>query len=241
MCRIAGTVGYARISRKTQSIERQIRNIHEVAPDCYIYQEAYTGTKVQGRKQFELMRKAAKEGKISKIIFDSVSRMSRNAEDGFKLYQEFYTEGVELEFIKEPHINTTVYKEAADKQINAITTGDTATDELMKAITDGINRYMMRLAEKQIMIAFSQAEKEVTDLHQRTVEGLQTAVLVKGKTLGRPKGIKPIIKKEAPTKEAIRKYSKDFDGNLDDIEVMKLVGVARNTYYKYKREMREGQ
>ncbi len=237
MCKV---VGYARISRKSQSIERQIRNIHEVAPDCFIYQEAYTGTKVEGRKQFDLMRKAAKDGKISKIIFDSVSRMSRNAAEGFNLYQEFYNEGVELEFIKEPHINTEVYKEAAEKQIATITTGDMATDELMKAITDGINRYMMRLAERQIMIAFNQAEKEVTDLHQRTVEGLQTAVLVNGKTLGRPKGVKPVIKKEAPAKEAIRKYSKDFDGNLDDTEVIKLVGISRNTYYKYKKEMREG-
>ena len=240
MCKVTETVGYARISRKSQSIERQIRNILEVAPNAYIYQEAFTGTKVEGRKQFELMRKAAKEGKIKTIIFDSVSRMSRNAEIGFELYKEFYNEGIELIFIKEPHINTAVYKEAAEKQITTVTTGDNATDELMKAITDGINKYMMRLAEKQIIIAFEQAEKEVTDLHQRTVEGLQTAVLVKGKTLGRPKGLKPIIKKEAPAKEAIIKYSKDFEGTLGDAEVIKLVGLARNTYYKYKREIREG-
>ena len=31
----------------------------------------------------------------------------------------------------------------------------------------------------------------------------------------------------------------DFDGTLTDKEAMKLIGIANNTYYKYKREMRE--
>ena len=40
-------------------------------------------------------------------------------------------------------------------------------------------------------------------------------------------------------KEIIKKHSKDFDGTLEDADVMKLAGVARNSYYKYKREIRE--
>lgn len=32
--------------------------------------------------------------------------------------------------------------------------------------------------------------------------------------------------------------SKEFDGNLSDVEIMRLTGLARNTYYKYKRELR---
>ena len=42
------------------------------------------------------------------------------------------------------------------------------------------------------------------------------------------------------SKEQIIKYSKEFDGTLDDTAVMKLTGLARNTYYKYKREIKEG-
>ena len=236
MCKV---YGYCRISQKKQSIDRQVRNIQAAYPTATIIKEAYTGTKVEGRKEFEKLLALARNGKVKGIIFDSVSRMSRDAASGFALYQELYSLGVELVFLKEPHINTAVYREAADKQLEAVATGDAAADELMKAITDGINRYMMRLAEKQIMIAFQQAEKEVSDLQQRTKEGLQTAVL-NGKTLGRPKGKKPLVKKEAPAKEAIKKYSKDFDGSLDDIEVLKLVNVSRNTYYKYKKEIREG-
>ena len=85
--------------------------------------------------------------------------MSRNAETGFQVYQELYDKGVELVFLKEPHINTAVYKDSLDKQIEAVKTGDAATDELMEAITNGINRYMMKLAEQQVKLAFFQSSK----------------------------------------------------------------------------------
>lgn len=230
--------GYCRISQKKQNIERQVRNIQAAYPDAIIVREAYTGTMIEGREQFEKLLKLARRKKLDMIVFDSVSRMSRDAESGFDLYKELYGMGVELVFLKEPHINTAVYREAAEKQIETIKTGDDATDDLVDAIMSGINRYMMRLAERQIQLAFQQAEKEVTDLHQRTREGLQTAVL-NGKTLGRPKGCRPVIKKEEPAKRQIRKYSRDFDGTLDDKAVMRLAGISRNTFYKYKRQMRE--
>lgn len=235
MCKVAA---YLRISRASQSIERQRRNVQAVYPDAIIFEEAFTGTKIEGRKEWERLYSAAMAGKVKKIVFDSVSRMSRNAEEGFSLYQALFNAGIELEFIKEPHINTAVYKENLDKQIAAVKTGDAATDELMKAITDGINRYMMRLAEQQIKIAFQQSSKEVEDLHQRTREGIETARLA-GKQIGAVKGSKLVVKKAAPAKELIRKHCKTFGGTLTDKECMKLIGIANNTYYKYKKEIME--
>lgn len=229
------TYGYARISRKQQNIERQIRNIKAAYPKAVIVQEAFTGTKVEGRKEFEKLLKVVKSGDT--IIFDSVSRMSRNASDGFSLYQSLLQQGVELCFLKEPHINTAVYRDAAQKQIETIETGDAATDELMAAITAGINRYILRLAERQIQLAFDQAQKEVDDLHQRTREGLATAKLA-GKQIGGVVGRKLNVKKAGPSKKLIRRYSRDFDGTLSDAECMKLIGIARNTYYRYKAELK---
>ena len=60
-----------------------------------------------------------------------------------------------------------------------------------------------------------------------------------GKQIGQTAGRKLTVKKAAPCKEQIRRYSKDFDGTLSDTECIKLIGIARNTYYKYKRELRE--
>ena len=33
------------------------------------------------------------------------------------------------------------------------------------------------------------------------------------------------------------KNSRDFLGNNSDTEVMKICGISKNTYYKYKREL----
>ena len=234
MCK---TYGYCRISRKEQNIDRQERNIKALYPDAIIIKEAYTGTKVEGRKEFEKL--IAKADSSTRIVFDSVSRMSRNAEEGFQLYKELFARGVELVFLKEPQIDTETYKSSMERQVStAIDSGDLATNELITAITEAINRYTMRPAERQIFLAFQQAEKEVEDLHQRTKEGIETARLA-GKQIGAVAGRKLNVKKSITAKEQILKYSKDFNGTLTDIEVMKLIGIANNTYYKYKRELRE--
>lgn len=221
--------GYCRISTKKQNIERQERNIKEEYPGAIIIKEEYTGTKIDGRKEFNKLLKNVKENDT--IVFDSVSRFSRNAEEGFKLYKELFNKDVELIFLKEQHINTTTYKKAISNNIKM--TG-TAVDSILK----GINEYLMTLAEEQIKLAFMQSEKEVKDLRQRTKEGLLTAKL-NGKQVGNVKGTKLTTKKSLKAKEEIKKYSKDFNGYLNDVEVIKLIGISRNSYYKYKRELIE--
>lgn len=221
--------GYCRISTNKQSIERQHRNILEAYPKAIIVDEVFTGTKIEGRREFKKLLKQVKTGDT--IIFDSVSRMSRNAEEGYKLYEELFNKGIELVFLKEPYINTETYKNTLN---NNIPMTGTEVDVLLK----GVKEYLMILAKKQIKIAFEQSEKEVKDLQQRTKEGIETARL-EGKQIGQKKGTKLVTKKSIQAKEQIQKYSKDFNGTLKDVEVMKLIGLARNTYYKYKKELVE--
>jgi len=221
--------GYARISQKKQSIDRQIRNIKSEFPDAVIIEEAFTGTTTD-RPQWNKLFNKVESG--STIIFDSVSRMSRNAEEGFKAYEELYNRGVNLVFLKERHIDTETYKKSMEGLVSL-----TNTD--VDYILEGVNKYLMALAKRQIEIAFEQAEKEVEDLHQRTKEGLETARLA-GKQIGKVKGDTWETKKSKEAKQVILKHSKDFGGSLADAEVMKLTGLARNTFYKYKRELKEG-
>ena len=222
--------GYCRISTRKQNIERQIRNIQKSYPEAVIRQEVFTGTKTDGRKVFEQLLRMVKSGDT--IIFDSVSRMSRNAETGFQIYQELYDQGVELVFLKEPHINTATYKKALTNNISL--TG-TKTDIILEAI----NEYLMELAKEQIIIAFEQSEKEVSDLHQRTKEGIETARR-NGKQIGQRSGSTLTTKKGIAAKQGIQKYSKDFGGSLNDTECIKLLGISRNTFYKYKRQLKNG-
>lgn len=230
---------YCRISRKTQNIDRQVRNILEAYPTAKVVKEAYTGTKIEGRKELDKLLKVLKPNDT--VVFDSASRMSRNAKEAIELYQMLFDKGIELVFLKEPHINTETYKRALESQIQLNkTTGSKSTDKFLDGIIEALNRYTIDLAKEQIELVFQQAQKEVDDLHKRTAEGMLTAKL-NGKQIGQPKGAKLVTKKSIVAKETIKKHSKDFNGSLTDTEVMKLTGISRNSYYKYKRELREAE
>lgn len=220
--------GYCRISTKKQNIERQVRNILKEYPDAIIIKEVYTGSIFQGRKELEKIIAKAKSGDT--IIFDSVSRMSRNAEDGFKLYEELYNNDISLVFLKEPHINTDTYKKAMLNQIRL-------TGEKVDYILKGINEYLLALAKEQIKIAFAQAEKELTDLRQRTREGIETARL-NGKQIGQSSGTHYETNKAKKAKAIILKHNFSFGGSLTNEETIKQAGISKKSFYKYKSELR---
>ena len=60
------------------------------------------------RRELEKLIRNIKTG--DKIDFDSVSRMSRNAEDVFSLYEELYHNVVDFVFMKELQIDTETYR-----------------------------------------------------------------------------------------------------------------------------------
>lgn len=220
--------GYVRISTEYQNMERQVRNIKDIYPDAIMVKEAFTGTRTD-RPVFSKLLKQVKPG--DSIVFDSVSRMSRNAMEGFTLYEELFIQGIELIFLKESYINTATYKEALTKDIPLTGTN-------VDYILEGIRKYLLALAKEQIRLAFLQAEKEVIDLRQRTKEGMETARL-HGKQIGRRPGSKVATKKSLQAKEIILQHSRSFGGSLKDSEVIILAGINRCSYYKYKKELRE--
>lgn len=219
--------GYSRISTAKQSIVRQNRNILDSYPHADIKQEVFTGTTTD-RPIWNKLLKTVKEGDT--IVFDSVSRMSRNAEEGFKEYMTLYKRGIELVFIKEPHINTQTYKKALTNQIGL-------TNTKIDKILAGVNAFLEELAKEQIELAFQQSEKEVIDLRQRTKEGLITAK-ANGKQVGRVVGSKFETKKAIENKAKIIKLSKSFNGTLKDTEVLELLNIDRGTYYRYKKQIK---
>ena len=220
--------GYCRISTPQQNIERQERNIKAAYPDAVLVSEAYTGTKIESPKWSRLLARVVKG---DTIVFDSVSRMSRDAADGYAAYEDLYSRGVTLVFLKEPHINTDTYRAAMSVSLPK-------TDTKVDILLDAVEQFMLALAKEQIQLAFDQSEKEVKDLHQRTSEGIKTAKL-NGKQIGQPKGAKLTTKKSIAAKQIIKQHAKEFGGSLSDPEVIKLAGISRNSYYKYKRELTE--
>lgn len=239
MERKATVYGYCRVSTPGQSLKRQAEKILRAYPDAYIYEEAFTGTKIK-RPEFSRLLRAVSPGDT--IVFDEVSRMSRDAEDGYNLYRELYEKRVNLVFLSNPLINTELYRQAA--QIPE--TGDKDFDETLRV---GLNQYFIRLSEKQFRLAFEKSQEEVEHLHRRTREGMKAAgatnkydqdgnLLEYGSIAASKIGKKLTTKKSLSVKETIRKHNRDFGGALTDAETIKLAGCARNSYYKYKRELK---
>jgi len=178
--------GYSRVSTNKQSHARQIQAIRKAYPECvHIYQDNYTG-KTQNRDNWNKLKKIVNSGDT--IVFEDVSRMSRNASEGFAEYKELFSKGVELVFLHHPHVNTAKYRELLKEnaenpigeifdKIRSIKTGNPATDELLSGMFGSVQTFIetinMQNVEKDIIQAFDEAEQEIAYLSQRTKDGMK--------------------------------------------------------------------
>ena len=231
-------IGYARVSTPTQKLSRQIDNLKKAYPDIVIIQETYSG-KTQNRPKWQKLLRQCRAGNVSKLVFDEVSRFSRNAEEAIKEYKELYELGIELEFIKEPHINSEVYRQASQRQINVDTSAmDADTAHLLNTVIEGLNDYLLAVAEKQIKLAFERAQAERELLSKRTSEGLKQAKLM-GSKVGRQKGERLETRKKKRAVKIIRQHYKLLGGELTATQCFLLCQVTKSTFYRYINEMRE--
>lgn len=231
-------IGYARVSTPTQKLSRQIDNLKKAYPDIIIIQETYSG-KTQNRPKWQKLLRQCRAGNVSKLVFDEVSRFSRNAEEAIKEYKELYELGIELKFLKEPHINSEVYRQASQRQINIDTsTMDADTAHLLNTVIEGLNDYLLAVAEKQIKLAFERAQTERELLSKRTSEGLKQAKLM-GSKVGRQKGEKLETRKKKRAIKIIRQHYKLLGGELTATQCFLLCQVTKSTFYRYINEMRE--
>lgn len=151
------TFAYVRISSKEQNIDRQIDAMHSLGiDDRDIFIDKQSG-KDTDRPQYQFLKAVVREGDT--VVFDSLTRLSRNMDDIKKEYSEFNDKGINLQFLKEPMLNTS---------------NDTS-DVMRKAINDII---------LTILGAFAQKERE--EIRERQREGIEAARR-RGKHLGRPK------------------------------------------------------
>lgn len=241
--------GYARVSTKHQRLDRQEQNIRAACPDVdEIVTEKFTGTKMDRPAWNRLYKKLAAG---DTLIFDEVSRMSRDGDEGAAIYEELYTRGVNLVFLKQPLVNTDNYRQAA--QATIAETGDEVVDLFIKAA----NKALIILAKRQIRQAFGEAQSEVEHLHKRVTEGMRASgasskwreerdergelisreCIEQGKIAKARTGNTYETRRSKEAKVRIRQMSKTFNGNMTDKDVMETLRLARNSYYKYKREI----
>ena len=150
--------GYVRISSKDQNEARQIKNMLDVGVhERDIYIDKQSGKNFD-RPQYQAMKDPSRSREGDTIVFDSITRMGRNMDETLKEYRWFVENGINLEFIKEPMINT----------------NSETDDVILKAIQQAV-----------LVILTAFAEKERSDIRVRQAEGIEAAKR-KGIKFGRP-------------------------------------------------------
>ena len=68
--------------------------------------------------------------------------------------------------------------------------------------------------------------------------GSPTIIMIVDRDELQKQGAKLTTRKSVAAKAIILKHSKDFNGTLNDAEVIRLAGISRNSFYKYKQELK---
>lgn len=215
---------YARTSTKKQKIESQLDlAIEQGIKPSNIFKEQVTGTGAE-REQWNKLKNKVKKGDT--IIFQSIDRMSRNAEQGEKDYFDFIEKEINLKFIMESHLDSDVFKNAMDKQLEK--TGNKLADGILSVLEE----YFKDIAKEQITLAFKRAEEEAIRIKAKVLRGLVTT----NKKSGRKKGCIASNRKDVPINK-ILKLSKKFNGNLNNTELSKFLGISRPTLNNWLKEI----
>ena len=151
------------------------------------------------------------------LICYGVDELSETADinesygDIAKDYMDLYNKGIELMFEMSPQCNSVHVKSIV-----------------------GYEQSFEAILRKCILTYALQKQAEARYSRRRIITAQQN-----GSRIGRKKGETFTTKKSIEMKARIKELSKDFDGTLSDEEVFTTIGLSRNSYYKYKKELRE--
>lgn len=197
---------YIRVSSKEQNEDRQVDTMKALGvEERDIFIDKASGKNTE-RPRYQAMKAILRRGDT--VIFDSITRMSRNMDDTKREYEWFVKEGIALEFVQEPMLNTA---------------GKEGDDVLQRAISDII---------LTLLAAF--AEKEREDIRVRQREGIDAAKR-RGKHLGRPRiGFDTLD--DAQRNAFINAYKRWKQGEQTAVETFTALDMTKSTFYKIVRE-----
>lgn len=197
---------YIRVSSKDQNEARQVATMKaQGVLEANVYIDKASG-KDTDRAQYQALKGKLRAGDA--VVFDSISRMSRSMADTKEEFAWFMSEGIALEFVAEPMLNTT---------------GKAQDDVMQRAMSEII---------LTLLAAF--AEKERTDIRARQAEGI-AAAKSRGQRLGRPAMTWQSL--DADTKRLfIAQFNRWKANEQTAVETFKNVGMTKSTFYKIAKE-----
>lgn len=217
------TYFYERIStaeeRELQSYQRQEKALQKYAEENGLkmtmrntYKDDVSGSTFNRPEWIDLEERVREDIKNDdvQIIFKDIARFTRNAEEGFAKYMEFYNMGITLIFLDNPTVSTDYI-------------GNMKAQNEARNFVTGIA--LQSIVNLLIAVELDRAEQQRIYISQSIKDGIAAS----DKKCGRKPGQLDKINEELEAD--IKKFL--MDRNIKQIDLMKKHGISRNTLKKY--------
>ena len=209
--------GYINNNTKIKNIDNEEILLRDLYPDISIYIEIENNTTLNN-----LLNKL-KEGE-SIVMFDLLELYPQKIDKDYdkeklirnidNTYQNIFNQGINLEFIDQPELNSINYRQAI---MDHISYNNTA---VIAAISS--------LLSTQIKLSVI---KSISNISENTKP--EKKYLKKGMR----KGTNIITQKEKTSKEYMKIHLMELGGDMTNPEIIKNLRISKNTFFKYKREL----
>lgn len=208
--------GYARAATQKQKARIQSEKIREKYPEAEIYEDDYSGIRYEHPGWIALDEKLQR-GDL--LILCDITKLADLPESCAEIYADLFHRGIRILFLDDPLLSSEIFSDAL--------AGSDAKGEASEAL--------MLAAASQIRISHALKLEKIKKTGDKIRESLIRSQ-EDGKPIGRPQGKKYRDgKKATEAKQKIWELSADFQGSIPDAELIEIVGLARNTFYKYKK------
>lgn len=217
--------GYCYLRTAYESSSYQINRILEKYPEAEIIESSYTSS--NGITDFI---NSFKEDDIL-VISDLIRLFNENSEKSDQInqikeilenYETIFAKGVDIVILDSPHLNSDIFR-------TALTLNNTKDKDALVAAVSYVLEHQIESEVKKIL----SSKKEQMKYQKKYNDGMSVQ-----KHPGNIKGLGYFSKLEDPCKEFIRTRVKEFGGDLTNEQAIEELGVARNTYFKYKKQVK---
>lgn len=215
--------GYCSTASGKRELTKQRNRILEDYPDAVFLHEKHKINLEDPIFLLEHLRAVVTSQDM--LVFDSIYRISTDADTCYRTYNILLNTGINLVFLKEPYLNTAIYQNV----LSSI-----KESAIREQVIDAVY-YILR---EQIKASLIYAEQSFLTQSRKRKDGIERA-RAEGKQIGQKTGATLHIKKKAAIKKGIQENAKDFGGTMTDAECMAHLRVSYHTYKKYKQELEE--
>ena len=212
---------YKRISTDSekQNFNRQIKSLERYASEHDIeylleFTEEKSAKNFSDRPQFKKLDKLLQDGDT--VVFKDLSRFTREAENGYKMYMEWIDRGISIVFIDNPTVSSDYIRQM-------IKTAE-SQDIVTKTAMEGVIKLLL-------IVELDRAEQQRRYISKAITDGIAASEKKSGRKPGQ------LDKMSEELQADIELYL--GDRSIKQIELMNKHKISRNTLKKYIAYVKE--